>query len=204
MECIMNIYSTNKTLCSWILLNSFGLFLFLLSYMNGWVGLVMAADQSYISFGIMLVFFMTLIFTGYVTYKINKDRTKDSPLIDQFNKVRLNRRVPNEDAKEILATKLTNRLDYLREIAGLLVLAGFMGTVIGIIIAIGYIPPDLASNTSQAAVVLSALLNGMGIAFYTTLTGGISAGWLMINHFFLTRESVKVYTRALEMDTYEK
>jgi biopolymer transport protein ExbB/TolQ len=98
-----------------------------------------------------------------------------------------------------LRLKLATRLASIRYIAGLLVLLGLIGTVIGFIIALAGIDPAAAGDLQAIGPMVSQLVEGMAIALYTTLAGSILNIWLMLNYRLLEHGTVHLYTRTIEM-----
>lgn len=59
---------------------------------------------------------------------------------------------------------------------------GLIGTVVGFIIAFSNVDANAAQDTDAAMAMISTILQGMGVALYTTLAGGI--GWLVLKTNF--------------------
>ena len=62
-----------------------------------------------------------------------------------------------------------------------LVMLGLIGTVFGFIVALSGVDPDKAGDVSQVSGMVSRLIEGMGIALWTTLEGSVLSLWLAIN-----------------------
>lgn len=62
-----------------------------------------------------------------------------------------------------------------------LVMLGLIGTVWGFIVALGGVDADAAGDVSRVAGMVSQLVEGMGIALYTTLEGAVLSLWLTVN-----------------------
>ena len=83
-----------------------------------------------------------------------------------------------------------------------LVLLGLIGTVIGFILALGGIEPSIAGSPDKIAAVISSLIHGMYIAFYTTLVGTVLHFCLNLYNRILDQASVQVVNRIIT--TYVK
>ena len=97
-----------------------------------------------------------------------------------------------------LKLKLANRIAPVRHIANALVLLGLIGTVIGFIIALSGVDPDLVSDIGAVGPMVSTLIEGMAVALYTTLTGAVLSIWLMVNYRLLETGVVNLLTQIVE------
>ena len=73
------------------------------------------------------------------------------------------------------------------------VVVGFVGTVIGFIVALSGVKPDLSASVDNVAPMVSTLINGMSIALYTTLIGAVLHVWLMTCYRMLSGASMQLY-----------
>lgn len=71
------------------------------------------------------------------------------------------------------------------QVANALVMLGLIGTVWGFIVALSGVDPATAGDVSKVAQMVSKLVEGMGIALYTTLEGSVLALWLTVNRQML-------------------
>lgn len=55
---------------------------------------------------------------------------------------------------------------------------GFVGTVVGLVIALAGVDPSRAGDLSAVKAMAASLVAGMGTAFHTTLVGALGALWL--------------------------
>lgn len=67
--------------------------------------------------------------------------------------------------------------DHLKRIETILVTLGLIGNVIGFIIGLHEIDVKAISDPEGAIKLATQLIEGMGVAFYSTLTGAIAALW---------------------------
>lgn len=98
-----------------------------------------------------------------------------------------------------LKLKLSSRISGIRQIANNLVLLGLIGTVVGFIMALSGVDPDTVGDASAIAPMVSNLIEGMGVALYTTLVGSILNIWLTINCRLLETAAVSLWTQLVEM-----
>lgn len=67
--------------------------------------------------------------------------------------------------------------DHLSRIETILVTLGLIGNVIGFIVGLHEIDVKAISDPAGAVKLASQLIEGMGVAFYSTLTGAVAALW---------------------------
>ena len=80
-----------------------------------------------------------------------------------------------------------DKADWLRR---RLVNFGFIGTMLGFIIALSGVDADSANSIEAIRPMVAQLISGMGVALFTTLVGLITAEWLgFIIEWFDIRES---------------
>ena len=83
--------------------------------------------------------------------------------------------------------------------ANSLVLLGLIGTVIGFIIALSGVRPEVVSDVGAIGPMVSTLISGMSVALYTTLVGSLLNVWLMVNVRLLEGGTVKLLTATIEL-----
>jgi hypothetical protein len=79
------------------------------------------------------------------------------------------------------------------------VLLGLIGTVVGFIIALSGVRPEVVSDVGAIGPMVSTLISGMSVALYTTLVGSLLNVWLMINVRLLEGGTVKLLTTTVEL-----
>ena len=97
-----------------------------------------------------------------------------------------------------LRLKLTSRIAGVRQYANNLVLLGLIGTVVGFIMALSGVNPDTVGDVSSIAPMVSSLIQGMGVALYTTLVGSVLNIWLMLNCRLLETSAVSLLTQLVD------
>jgi hypothetical protein len=177
------------------------------AYLHGYVGLVLASDQTYLSIAIFAVFVGGFgLCAGLVTEtsrEINHVRDFDplcpSRAADYLAAVRGRSASSRAISGATLRLKLSTRIGVVRHIANSLVLLGLIGTVIGFIIALSGVDPQRASDVSAIAPMVSTLIDGMSVALYTTLVGAVFNLWLMVNYHILAGGTVKLISAIVEI-----
>jgi hypothetical protein len=96
--------------------------------------------------------------------------------------------------------RLAQKIAPVRHVAGWLVLLGVVGTILGFIIALyGGVDPDAASSVEAVGPMVAAVLQGIGMAFFKTLTGSVLNLWLMAGYRILEEGSVQLATHLAEL-----
>jgi hypothetical protein len=173
---------------------------------HGWVGMIFAADTGGYSLAIVAVFLVGLVWSAQRALQISRELNdiKQAQVHPRAALPEYLRLSEGRDAQSrallasTLRLKLASRVAPLRHIANSLVLLGLIGTVIGFVIALSGVRPDLASNVSAIGPMVSTLINGMSIALHTTLVGSLLHLWLMVNVRLLEGGSVKLLTATVE------
>lgn len=101
-------------------------------------------------------------------------------------------------AAQLLRLQLAQAPGSVRHIAGLLVLMGLVGTVIGFIVALSGVDPQKVPTVDNVAPMVARLISGMSIALYTTLIGSVLHLWLMICQRLLASSALALYLRIVE------
>jgi MotA/TolQ/ExbB proton channel family len=173
---------------------------------QGWVGMIFAADTGGYSLAIVAVFLVGLLWSAQRALQISRE-------LNDVKQVQLHPRAGLPDylrlsegrdgqSRALLAStlrlRLASRIAPIRHIANSLVLLGLIGTVIGFVIALSGVRPELASDINAIGPMVSTLISGMSIALHTTLVGSLLHLWLMINVRLLEGGSVKLLTATVE------
>lgn len=101
-------------------------------------------------------------------------------------------------AAGLLRLQLARAPSAVRHIAGILVLMGLVGTVIGFIVALSGVDPQQVPTVDNVAPMVARLINGMSIALYTTLIGSVLHLWLMITQRILAAGALSLYQAIVE------
>ena len=95
--------------------------------------------------------------------------------------------------------RLSHRIAVVRHIANSLVLLGLIGTVVGFILALSGVDPEIAGDFASVSPMVSTLIRGVSTALYTTLVGGVLNLWLTVNYQMLATGTVKLITSLQEL-----
>jgi hypothetical protein len=102
-------------------------------------------------------------------------------------------------AASLLRLRLSQSLAAVRHVAGMLVLLGLVGTVIGFVVALSGVDPVKVPSVENVAPMVARLINGMSIALYTTLVGSVLNLWLMVGQRILAGGSLALYAAIVEL-----
>jgi hypothetical protein len=149
-------------LSRFLVVNIAALALLVGAWLKGWLGMVVAADRSYMTLVIIGVFVFGLYLCGSRMIGLS----------------RFVARLKHPALSEPRRTVLLMRIGVVRHIANNLVLLGLIGTVLGFVIAFAGIEPGMIGDTDMAAGMITQVVDGMGVALYTTLVGAIAHIWL--------------------------
>ena len=103
-------------------------------------------------------------------------------------------------AADLLRMRMAANISIVGHIANTLVFLGLIGTVIGFIVALSSVEPGVTGNVRQIAPMVASLIDGMGIALYTTLVGAVLHVWLIVNHRMLATGTLHLYNAIVELD----
>ena len=174
-----------------VALNLVGLAGLFLVWVNGWVGRVLEADSSGISVLIFLLFLVGLASSAYrinkVTQELEHLRARNTGSTEDSRLAVYKRALATggESATRALELRLFSRIAFIRHIANVLVLLGLVGTVVGFILALQHVNAENASDVNAIGGVVGTLIEGMGVALYTTLVGSVLNLWLAANYQLL-------------------
>jgi len=98
----------------------------------------------------------------------------------------------------LLRLQLAQAPSTVRHIAGILVLMGLVGTVIGFIVALSGVDPQQVPTVDNVAPMVARLISGMSIALYTTLIGSVLHLWLMLTQRILAGSALALYQSIVE------
>lgn len=173
---------------------------------RGWLDIVIAADQTGLTFVIFGVFLTGLAICGVKVWRTGRETAAAKaphPATGSWAALYLDT-IDGRDsgARAIVASTLRLRLaDWIaviRHFANALVLLGLIGTVIGFVIALSGVDPDRVSDVKSISPMVSELLAGMAVALYTTLAGATLNLWLLINHRLLAGATTRLISSLVE------
>lgn len=188
------------------LLNLIGAALAFAAYFQGWVDILRGADTTYQSAAIVIVFLGGLALCATriwrVTRELNEVSAKHpqpgSKVAQYLALVEHSGREGRAIAAEALRLKLVSRIVAIRHIANTLVILGLLGTVVGFIISLGGVKPEVATNASAVTPMIATLVQGMSVALSNTLIGGVLNVWLNANYYILAAGTAQLICALLE------
>lgn len=153
-----------------VLLNAgLGILVYLIWHF-GLLDQALASDTTWITPSIFTLFGGGLLFTWLRV--IQCSRALDD--IEQFSPTA-------SDSADVLHVKFWARIRPLDWIAYTLITLGFLGTVWGFKIALSGIDPSAVGNVASIGPMVAALVEGMGIALWTTIVGIVTSIALSVN-----------------------
>lgn len=176
------------------------------AWLRGWIDVVIAADQTGLTFAIFAVFLAGLAVCGMKVWRTGSEMIavrSEQPSAGSWASSYISS-IDGRDsgARAIVASTLRLRLSdwiaVVRHFANSLVLLGLIGTVIGFIIALSGIDPATVSDVKSISPMVSELLAGMAVALYTTLAGATLNLWLTINHRLLAGTTARLIASLVE------
>jgi hypothetical protein len=176
------------------------------AWLNGLVASVVAADTTHIVVLIALTFLAGLALCArriwQTSIELNAVRSgfpkRGSRVARYLEQTANSDGQGRSNLAAALKLKLATRIAPVRHIANALVMLGLIGTVLGFIIALSGVDPDLAGDVGAVGPMVSKLIEGMAVALYTTLTGAVLSIWLMVDYRLLEGGVVHLLTRIVE------
>ncbi len=174
--------------------------------MQGWIGAVIDTDSSGLVIVIAAVFGLGMIVTARRALAISKELnevraaepaagSKSAAFLEQAMDVEPSRLPSLETA---LRLRIVGDIAQIRHLANSLVLFGLIGTILGFIMALRAVDPETAGDVAAVAPMISGLIEGLGVALYTTLVGAVLNLWLMMNYRILEGAAGRWLARLLE------
>ena len=174
---------------------------------QGWIEELLAADQGGLVRAIVAVFLVGLVWGFQRTIQLSRGlnelerfaRIPGTPAPAYLEAVAGRAAESRALLASTLRLRLANRIAPIRHLANSLVLLGLIGTVIGFIIALSGVRPEVVSDVAAIGPMVSTLIGGMSVALYTTLVGSLLHVWLMVNVRLLEGGTVKLLTATVEL-----
>jgi hypothetical protein len=189
--------------------NLVGIALLGAAYLQGWVGQIFAADQTRLTSIIFVIFVMGLGLCAWRIVQTSRELNaakEFEPFAPKPSRAlaytaTMKGRAPESRAISAtgLRSKLMNRTMVIRNVANSLVFLGLIGTVIGFIIALSGVKPEMAAEAGSIGPMVSTLIDGMSVALYTTLVGAVLNVWLMVNFRLLVTGTVSLTNAIIEL-----
>lgn len=190
-----------------IAINGTGLVLLAAVWLQGWIGRILAADDTHICKTIFALFVVGLVWTGRKVLMLSRELNalEHWPRGPATRATRLLREMAGREGQTraalagALRLKLLHRVAPVRHLASTLVLLGLIGTIIGFIIALSGVNQAAVSDAAAIGPMVATLLHGMAMALYKTLVGSVLNVWLMVNYRLLETGATHVLTRVVEI-----
>ena len=164
-------------------LNLFGGVGLILLYINGWIQQIVTGDPSKITVIIFGLFLVGLVLTGIrinkLTKELNDIHAGRSSRLRQYWELFEKR--GEAVASQVTQIRLYSKIQWIKRIASSLVALGLIGTVYGAITFLLGIDVAALGNVDKIGSAFAVVLEGMGIALYTTLVGAVLNLWLTFN-----------------------
>jgi MotA/TolQ/ExbB proton channel family len=174
---------------------------------QGWIGMIFMADTGGYSLAIAAVFVVGFVWSVQRALQISRGLNEIKQLQAFARRGPMPEYLRLSEARDAqsrallastLRLKLAARIAPIRHIANSLVLLGLIGTVIGFVIALSGVRPEVVSDVDSIGPMVSTLIGGMSIALHTTLVGSLLHLWLMVNVRLLEGGTVKLLTATVE------
>ncbi len=177
------------------------------AWAQGLVARVINADVTNMVVLICVVFLIGLILAGYRLWKVSKQLNaaynfnpkERSRASDFLKKTKGKNATSRANIAQALRLKLFSRIVHIRYISNSLTVLGLIGTVLGFIIALSGVDPDVASNPSAISPMVAQLIEGMSVALYTTLVGSILSVWLGLIYQMLATGTSNLVSQIIEL-----
>ena len=178
------------------------------AWLQGWLDAMLESSARLMCLGIFGVFLVGLVVctlkTVRTSLELNQVRdgrpapgSRAAGHLDRFSGGDAGER---RVAADLLRFRMANYISIVGHIANTLVFLGLIGTVIGFIVALSSVEPEVIGSVRQIAPMVSSLIEGMGIALYTTLVGAVLHVWLIVNHRMLATGTLHLYNAIVELD----
>lgn len=185
-----------------VLVNTVASALLAAAWLQGWIKPILATDDTGLCQLIFAVFLVGLAISAIKIWRTSCELNacKDFKLHVNSRASRYVAEVLGRDSgsRSTLAgnlrLKLSSRVAIVRHLAASLVLLGLIGTVVGFIISLSGVDPAKAGDVASIAPMVTKLIEGMSVALYTTLVGGVLNIWLSINYNMLATGTVNLIT----------
>ncbi|MEE8303822.1 MAG: MotA/TolQ/ExbB proton channel family protein [Candidatus Tectomicrobia bacterium] len=194
--------SYHNLLYKWLLSNSLATLVLYVAWLQGWITRVVQSDASYITWVIALVFLVFWLLSSYHVFHYNREQARFAEghsagiAADYYAKLRMksqNQRGAVVDQTMLASTlrlRLTQSIHTIHHASNTLILLGLIGTVVGFVIAVSGLGDSIGQGAGLGRVkgVLGQIVDGMGIALFTTLVGSVLGGiWLQVHYQMLQR-----------------
>ena len=199
-----------RLLLRFALLNIAAVALLVAAQANGFIQRAIEADSTNFVFVIVVVFVAGLVLSlrrvMWTSREINHARHFDPAVASRAASHVAKTSDKDAQSRQTLAQtlrlELSQNITIVRHLASSLVFLGLIGTVLGFIIALSGVDPDMAGEAENIGPMVSALIAGMSTALVTTLVGSLLNIWLMANYQLLTTGTVRLINTIVELSEH--
>lgn len=181
-------------------INLSGIAMLWLAHMRGWVNMVIERDVSNISLAIAAVFAFGLMLCFSRIRGLNKAFDEidkdDGTEVSEYRQMAAR---SASNATELLKVILGRKLMWINALLVVLPTLGLLGTVVGITMGL---ESSVVANAGSISEVVEELffqvIQGLSVAFYTTIVGMVFMLWLFVNAKMLEIESMRLMEGILD------
>ncbi len=203
----------NALIYKWLVGNTFAFLLLYMAGSQGWIGLVLESDASYLTWAMSAVFAIFWFISSYQMVLINRETTRfveSKPVgiaAEYFKTLRAKDRnqsggvVDQSLLANVLRARMLLDIHNTQFVANTLILLGLIGTVVGFVIAVSGLGDTIGEgeNVERIKAVLGQIINGMGVALFTTLVGSVLGGlWLQVHYQMMMKAVLRLVLRIVE------
>ena len=170
------------------------------AWQRGWLDTLVNADTTRLTLVIILVFVFGMAVAAHRLWRLDQEieaahgegAFTDSWAARYLDEIRHHSSGSRGLVASTLRMRVTDYVSVVRHIAGILVLLGLIGTVVGFIMSLAGVDPEKAADVSSMTPMVATLIQGMSVALYTTLAGAVGNLWLMVNYRLITSTAVRL------------
>jgi hypothetical protein len=190
-------------LVKFLALNSIPIFGVVLMAYFGILLPIFAADPSFISHAIVVVFLFSQVILSYRLWLIRREinflERGGQPKNSDFLKT-----LSLGDGFKLLEERAAVRLLFPNLLINALVVLGLVGTLVGFILLLQGITPAMVGDVSKVAELVALIARGMGVALVTTLIGSVLNLWARANFTLLVKAWQQLNIKTVEYVFSEK
>jgi len=187
-----------------------GFIVYLLT-ISGLMQTALASDSTYISIGILLTLAFSSIYCGYRALWLSRQHAglqliTDNPTIAASRSQWLaadylacgqSKEHGDQPLVDVFSDRARSGNEVLWFIAGVMIKAGLVGTVIGFVQMLASVSTLESFDISQMQEVLKNMSGGMGVALYTTLVGIVGSVALGLQVLLLDRSADRLVANTV-------
>lgn len=170
------------------------------AWQRGWLDTLVTVDPTRLTVVIIAVFAVGMVVAAHRLWRLDQeietahggDALADSWSARYLDEARHHSSGSRGLVASALRMRVTDNISVIRHIAGILVLLGLIGTVLGFIMALSGVDPEKAADVTSMTPMVATLIQGMSVALYTTLAGAVANLWLMVNYRLVTSTAVRL------------